>query len=1277
MLLGFGVTTAQAVEPTAQADAPVAKADDSVTTTKVNHNAVVLVLDTSKDMRKLVPDSSTGETKLDREFVAARRLAKAIFANDSQARVGVVYFGLNVGGFGDANACPVGMASDEKTVSACLNGHDAYGSPNTKRGLEEAEKLLDGVQDTDTVHYVKSVVTMSGEKAWNISPCWNGNDCEDVAADSIKQAGKMTAKGVDLYSVGVYPDADGRVFLQQLQNKGDKGYYEMNNFGDLVDLFGITAEILYVDEVQYTPLNGYRAKNDDGSVYAMLRVTLNRNTGIGGKDVKLESVKVTLPEPLSFSPDKREPTREFVQDMETGWAPSTWDSWYLATADMKFYVLPQEVHKDLGDLNATIDVKSSIGEKPYTTGIPVTMSGDSDGDALPDSWETADDKTADKMGIPHLKSLGADPKVKDVFVEADWTEKTRSGIISWLKGDKNTVERSLQPDQEAMTDVCRAFDEHGIHLHIDSGEKSINGCGTWSKGPWGSESRAGNVVGNDWSEGRQNLGGQDGWDRFSEWQKQSLQDPNKGFSDIRKRVFHYAIFGDLLNADIDKSGNVNDWGITGIADASDVLRFYVAVGGMHEDKFQQASTFMHELGHTLGLGHGGGNGVNYKPNYLSVMNYSFQLSGLVTSDKSKRLNYSEHQLPDLDENSLDESKGVDPNHLYKDDVIGTRWSCPADAKLHDYNSDYLTTYNIDADISDEDARVGDFNCNGMTDPGFISANINQDPDNPKDTDKSILHGYEDWSHLVFNLNGAIGPEEEETASEAAAQNEVLPDDKGLSLDTALSMDALAPKGTGRADVLGPYTLFNGVKDQHLLVDIQNLNRGANEFTVKVESDLLAKPYTTKVNVKGSSSFPLSSTRIKVPMTEVGKDGDHTVKITVTGPTGEINDSTVTVNVYSPTDAQKQQLLQAFKDGSLKLIDGVEEETRVALGDASKPSDGVTPQAPSRKGNVVSIPVQDGVEYVNGADNKVLSGDVTLQKGQTLKVIAKAKKGTSFAEGATTEWTFTFQESVSPTVTGVKVTAKPAKTKYEVGETFSSDGLQVSKNLSDGTSAKLDSKDYVLTAKSETGKPVDLAKPFEKSAVGKVTVTVTLNSDPKKIATFTVTVVEKDQPKPPTPNPSPEPEPSPTPNPTPTPTPSVTAVPVYRVYDRNSGLHHYTTSRAERDHLVRLGWRDEGTSFKAAKEDASNKDLKPVYREYNPNDGNHNWTMSRAEHDHLVRVGWRDEGIAWYVDSTASTDVYRLYNPNSGEHVYTTSKVEYENVGRAGWHKEGVAWKSLK
>jgi hypothetical protein len=38
----------------------------------------------------------------------------------------------------------------------------------------------------------------------------------------------------------------------------------------------------------------------------------------------------------------------------------------------------------------------------------------------------------------------------------------------------------------------------------------------------------------------------------------------------------------------------------------------------------QARAFMHELGHALGLKHGGQDDVNDKPNHFSVMNYWYQ-----------------------------------------------------------------------------------------------------------------------------------------------------------------------------------------------------------------------------------------------------------------------------------------------------------------------------------------------------------------------------------------------------------------------------------------------------------------------------------------------------------------------------------------------------------------------------------------------------------------------------------------------------------------------------
>ena len=96
-------------------------------------------------------------------------------------------------------------------------------------------------------------------------------------------------------------------------------------------------------------------------------------------------------------------------------------------------------------------------------------------------------------------------------------------------------------------------------------------------------------------------------------------------------------------------------------------------------------------------------------------------------------------------------------------------------------------------------------------------------------------------------------------------------------------------------------------------------------------------------------------------------------------------------------------------------------------------------------------------------------------------------------------------------------------------------------------------------------------------------------------------------------------------------PATSRTPVYRLYSGTD--HHYTTSAAERDMLVRAGWRYEGVGWYS--DDAKGT---PLYRQFNPNvnpaaprnnSGSHNYTTSRAEHDHLVSVGWRGEGIGWY------------------------------------------------
>ncbi len=107
----------------------------------------------------------------------------------------------------------------------------------------------------------------------------------------------------------------------------------------------------------------------------------------------------------------------------------------------------------------------------------------------------------------------------------------------------------------------------------------------------------------------------------------------------------------------------------------------------------QAGTLMHELGHTLGLRHGGGDDVLNKPNHLSVMNYSFQLTGLQDTSGNRFLDYSRFSIP-LDERALNESQGfgitADPpaNLLTVGRCPdGTRVAWPIKAGPLDFNCD--------------------------------------------------------------------------------------------------------------------------------------------------------------------------------------------------------------------------------------------------------------------------------------------------------------------------------------------------------------------------------------------------------------------------------------------------------------------------------------------------------------------------------------------------------------------------------------------------------------
>ena len=135
------------------------------------------------------------------------------------------------------------------------------------------------------------------------------------------------------------------------------------------------------------------------------------------------------------------------------------------------------------------------------------------------------------------------------------------------------------------------------------------------------------------------------------------------------------------------------------------------------------------------------------------------------------------------------------------------------------------------------------------------------------------------------------------------------------------------------------------------------------------------------------------------------------------------------------------------------------------------------------------------------------------------------------------------------------------------------------------------------------------------------------------------------------------------------TPAVASVPMFRLYNPNSGEHFYTGSEEERDGVVELGWQYEGVAWNAPVVG------EPVYRVYNPNSGDHHYTIDQSEVDMLKAHGWQYEGVAWNTASSDNIAQYRLWNPNAdlGSHHYTSSTEERDDLVKLGWILEGIGW----
>lgn len=184
------------------------------------------------------------------------------------------------------------------------------------------------------------------------------------------------------------------------------------------------------------------------------------------------------------------------------------------------------------------------------------------------------------------------------------------------------------------------------------------------------------------------------------------------------QIFHYAVYGDSQSPIFGGSSGRgeltgNDFEITLAGDAS---------------ISDQEGTIMHELGHNLGLDHGGNVGDNCKPNYLSVMNYLFQFKDIVGN---RPLDYSRSNLTSLNEADLSEPAGV-----------GTS-TPPGLTTAYGSNSSSINTAATGGAI--------DWNGNHISTNLHVVENVDKAASKCNDSSFTVLTGYNDWPSLVYDF----------------------------------------------------------------------------------------------------------------------------------------------------------------------------------------------------------------------------------------------------------------------------------------------------------------------------------------------------------------------------------------------------------------------------------------------------------------------------------------------------------------------------------------------
>jgi hypothetical protein len=401
---------------------------------------------------------------------------------------------------------------------------------------------------------------------------------------------------------------------------------------------------------------------------------------------------------------------------------------YTSGVSILFGNTPTATRPDTDQDGIVDDLERLLGTSPYNP--------DTDRDALPDGWEVIGlDFGTEFINLP---AMGADPLRKDIFVQYDYEQGARVAPEVWPY-------------------VIELFRRHGIILHLTENERPRSFVP--GRGAIGAEQAAATI---DPATGQYYFPPKLSWTHHYIYSR---------YFPGRSGAWHHVTI-DMRQCPED------------VFDPD-------ALGCFDRPIWDQIYRIVHELGHNLGLGHGGRQGTgaqtrlgdivyyagdwestNQKPHYISVMNYRYSTSHLcykaATNEWLSATDFQSGTLPSLNEAALFESFSplgytlprnvqcatADPAfvpvfHYGCTDSMGQKWIVLSDGsrtlgRVREGSDWQFTGLPVHA-------TGVDWNCNGTIQTGTVSQNINGDGGENAFGDGGLetLTSPDDWRGLPY------------------------------------------------------------------------------------------------------------------------------------------------------------------------------------------------------------------------------------------------------------------------------------------------------------------------------------------------------------------------------------------------------------------------------------------------------------------------------------------------------------------------------------------------